>query len=236
MQINAELPVISVFVAQAEAHNRSSTAPILNKAGATFQIVGQAANGRETVRLIEQLKPNVALLSVCFTDLNGIEVAKEVKQKSPGTKVIMLTSDDCIEHILAAFDAGADGYLLHGATSAELSAAVLAVNRGCVLASPDIAKKVLDLCKLADKDSESVKENCFGLTNRELRILGSIAEASSNEEIARSLGLTIEIVNMNVWHIMEKLAVSDRTQAIVKALKNKVFCCQCYARALAGQI
>lgn len=223
--------LISVFVAQAEEPSRIGLTSILHEAGKPFVVAGQAASGTETVQLVEKLKPNIALVSVCFPDMHGTDVAKNIKQRSPCTKLMMLTKDDCsIDNVLAAFEAGAGGYYLSDARAEELTAAVRAVSAGSCCIAPRIAQKILDLCKAKNNQNDAPvfhPENAFGLTKREFQVLELIVEGLSNQEIAERLRLRETTVKSHVCQILEKLSVSGRTAAAVKAVKSKIFDCCC---------
>jgi DNA-binding NarL/FixJ family response regulator len=230
-----EARATSIVVCQADDAYRIGITSVLGRATQSMVVAGQAATAEEAVRVVEELKPNVALVSGYFPDSNGIEVAKKIKQLSPHTKVIMVTRDDCAEHIFAAFDAGAEGYFLHSATPEQLLSAVRAVDDGSVCMDPGIARKILDVCKFTGqlpKRRAHVLDSCFGLTNRELQVLGLIVEGQSNAEIARQLFLNEETIKTHVHDVMQKLSVSDRTQAAVMAIKERVFTCTCYANAI----
>lgn len=232
--IEPETPdTISVFVAKPEEPERIALTSVLRGIGKPFSIAGQAKTGKDAVQLIKELKPDVALVGVCFADMPGTEVAREVRQISPATRLMMLTRDDCIDHVLAAFDAGADGYYPPDASPEEIAAAVRAVSSGACCIAPSIAHKILEACKVRQKHpafdkAVSSEDRCFGLTRRELQVLGLIVEGCSNHDIATRLRLRETTVKSHVRSILDRLSVSGRTEAAVKAVKSGVLECTCY--------
>lgn len=223
-----ESETVSVLVAKQEESEYISEyialATVLRGTDKPFSIAGQAETGKDAVQLIRELQPDVALIDACFADMPGTEVAREVRQVSPATKLLILTRDDCIDHVLEAFDAGADGYYLPNASPEEISAAVRAVNAGACCIAPSIMHAMLEVCKAAKAPAPvtpvSSETNFFGLTMRELQVLGLIVEGFSNREIAKQLRLRETTVKSHVRSILGRLSVTRRTEAAVKAVDS----------------
>lgn len=190
-----------------------------------FTVIGEAEDGAEAVRLGADLKPAVVLMDIAMPVMDGIEAARETRKASPDTKIIMLTSHTSDEEIFAALGAGANGYCLKHISSTDLAAVIRTVAGGAVWLDPGIANRVL--CHLAtgeqnnsERKSAKAKSGEASLSPREKEVLSLVAEGMSNAQIAAKLYLGIETVKTHMRHIMEKLMVSDRTEAAVKAMRE----------------
>ncbi len=184
--------------------------------------IHQASNGREAINVTSRVLPAVILLDVGMPIMDGIEACQQLKQKWPDIKVIMLTSHDDERDIFAALAAGANGYCLKDADFGRLEAAVNAVVRGDLWIDSSIAHKVLRaLPKSTGASATTPNEIVYEqLSDRELQVLQLIVEGLSNQEIGDRLSIKKDTVKTHIKHIMDKLAVSDRTQAAVKALRH----------------
>lgn len=188
-----------------------------------LKVVGVAQDGQDGVAKALNLKPNVTLMDIGLPVLNGIEATKKIKSENANLRVIMLTSHDDDSHVFAALSAGADGYCLKEAPAQQLVMAIKAVAEGVAWLDPGIASRVLksishnnkERCEDGDKTI-----NPATLSTRELDVLRLVVDGRSNQEIADKLVLSVETVKTHMRHIMEKLAVSDRTQAAVKAMRE----------------
>jgi len=169
-----------------------------------FEIVGEAEDGREAIRCVEKLKPNLILTDLSMPRMNGMEAIKEIKRESPETKVLVLTVHKAEEYILAAFRAGADGYLLKDSTHVELVMAVNKVLSGKHYISPEISEKVVE-GYLEGKKALKSKTSWETLTQREREILKLIAEGYKNKEIADDLCISVKTVEKHRANLMEKL-------------------------------
>jgi len=184
-----------------------------------LEVVGEAANGDETVRLVEDLTPDVVLLDVVMPGLSGIEAARVIKATSPRTRVIILTVYTDDEFLFEAIKAGAMGFLLKDATADDLVRAVRVVHQGEGLLAPAMAAKVFrEFARtMATTDLSAV---LTPLTPREGEILHHVAGGLANKEIAQRLGISERTVKNHLSNIMEKLHVNSRTQAAVYALRS----------------
>lgn len=184
-----------------------------------LKVVGLAQDGNEAVDLALSLKPRVILMDIGLPVMNGIEATKAIKSSNAELRVIMLTTHDDDRHVFAALSAGADGYCLKETSSQQLVMAIRAVSEGVAWLDPGIASRVLKSIVSGPKDKEEEKAASI-LSSRELEVLRLVVDGSTNQDIADKLVLSVETVKTHMRHIMEKLAVSDRTQAAVKAMRE----------------
>jgi two-component system, NarL family, response regulator NreC len=189
-----------------------------------FDIVGEAADGREAIRCVEKLKPNLILTDLSMPRMNGMDAIREIRRRAPETKILVLTVHKTEEYILATLKAGADGYLLKESTQAELLAAVRHVLSGKHYISPGISDKVLDGYLEGRKTLKS-RTSWETLTQREREILKLIAEGYKNKEIADDLCISVKTVEKHRANLMEKLNLHNvqalTTYAIERGLVSK---------------
>lgn len=207
-----------------------------------LKVVGEAANATKGLKLLETIKPDVALVDVGLPDMDGIELTRRFKQfqndqGSGNTKILMLTMNQNEDTVLAAFAAGADSYYMKDTSIDKLSEAIQATHDGNSWIDPAIANIVLKqmrqvipeeknpnqpkTVKIEAIDSEygQVLET-YPLTQRELEILELIVSGCSNAQIAEKLYITVGTVKTHVRNILNKLCADDRTQAAVRALRS----------------
>lgn len=169
-----------------------------------FEIVGEAENGRDAIRCVVEGNPDLILIDLSMPKMNGLEAIKEIKKQNSDTKVIVLTVHKTEEYILAALQAGADGYVLKDATHAELEMAITNVLKGKRFLSPGISEKVIG-GYLEGKMSVNAKSTWDTLTQREREILKLIAEGNKNKEIADYLCISLKTVEKHRTNLMKKL-------------------------------
>lgn len=188
-----------------------------------IEVVAEATDGSSAVSKALELQPDLVLMDLGLPILDGIEATKTIKS-SITSKVIVITSHEDGEDVLAALSAGADAYCLKGVSAPQLSYAINSVMSSALWLDPGIARHVV---KSIGKPTSTVTErvtstvnqsNAFGLSDREMDVLRLLVDGSSNQGIAEALYLSTETVKTHMRHIMEKLRVSDRTQAAVKAI------------------
>jgi DNA-binding NarL/FixJ family response regulator len=206
-----------------------------------IEVVGEAANATEGLKLLESLQPDVAIVDIGLPDKDGIEVTREIKsilKNQESTKVLILTLRDDQDAVLAAFAAGADSYCMKDSYD-NLLEAVHVTYEGNAWIDPAIARIVLqqakknpvksDLASIDNKNSNyhkvgrfeaDKKIDLYTLTDRELEVLQLIVEGCSNAAIAERLYITIGTVKTHVRNILNKLCTEDRTQAAVLALRS----------------
>jgi DNA-binding NarL/FixJ family response regulator len=180
-----------------------------------IEIVGDAADGAQAVELAEQLRPAVVLMDLVMPKLDGVEAMRELRERVPETRVIILTSYIDDERLLPAIRAGAAGYLLKNAEPKELARAIRAAHAGEALIDPTVAARLVE--RLAEDRGDDGYEN---LTAREREVLDLIARGFSNKRIAQELGIAEKTVKTHVGNLLGKLGVADRTQAAVYATRH----------------
>jgi DNA-binding NarL/FixJ family response regulator len=181
-------------------------------------VVGEAGNGREAIALCGELQPDLALLDVRMPEVDGLAAARAIKQASPRTIVLIITTHEHPDYLLAALKAGAAGYMLKDISRQELLTAVRRVLRGESILNGEVAAQALQ--RLAGETSVQAAPSLERLTARERQVLQLLAEGQTNREIAAHLSLSVGTVKIHVEHIIAKLGVSDRTQAAVRAVAS----------------
>jgi len=169
-----------------------------------FEVVGEAEDGREAIRCVEKMKPNLVLMDLSMPRMNGMDAIREIKRQSPETKILVLTVHKTEEYILATFKAGTDGYVLKDATHAELTMAIKNVLNGKHYISPGISDKVLE-GYLEGRKTLKARTSWETLTQREREILKLIAEGYKNKEISDYLCISPKTVEKHRANLMEKL-------------------------------
>lgn len=188
-----------------------------------IEIIGDVDNGKKAVDFISSKKPDVILMDIAMPVMNGIDATKKINESYPDIKIIMLTSINEKQSVLSAFHSGANAYCMKDIKSEELINIIKAVMTGAVWIDPNIAKYVLDILQTTGIQEENkTPSNLFNLTAREREILKLIAEGRSNKDIAEKLVLSLHTVKNHVKNIIQKLAVDDRTQAAILALKENL--------------
>jgi DNA-binding NarL/FixJ family response regulator len=175
-----------------------------------FVIVGAAASGTQAVERAAELQPDVILLDLALPELDGVAALRQIRAADPAAHVIIFTAFDTDERILAAVQAGAQGYLLKGAPREELFQAIRVVYSGGSLLQPVVAARLLRQFSGAAALPEQ-------LTERELEVLRQLAKGRQNKEIATELWISERTVKFHVSAILAKLAVGNRTEAVSKA-------------------
>ena len=193
-----------------------------------IEVVGEAANGREAIALCSRLRPDLILMDVRMPEMDGLSATREIKQKYPTTSVLMVTMHEDPDYLLEALRAGAAGYILKDASQQEVVSAVQQVYSGESPLDPELAARLLRQLAAEGKDREGTFRAPEGrgegqriepLTPRELEILELLKEGYTNRQIARELFISPGTVKNHVEHIIAKLGVSDRTQAVVRGLE-----------------
>ena len=182
-----------------------------------FEVVGEASNGEHAVELAQNLGPDVILMDLVMPEVGGVEATRRILERcSENTRVLVLTNYSSDEKLFPALDAGALGFLLKDSTADELVQAIRQVARGLSALSPGIARR------LVGEFSHEPGEPQEPLTHREREILRVMARGHSNDEIAEELCVSPATVRTHITHILAKLNVTRRTQAILYALKHGI--------------
>jgi DNA-binding NarL/FixJ family response regulator len=186
-----------------------------------WEVIAEAGDGREAVRLAEQHKPDVAILDVAMPLLNGIEATRQITKRVPATKVLVLSMHADEAYVTQILQAGATGYLLKDSADVDLLKAVGEAARGRSFFSPAIARVMLDdyVRQLADK---GVTDRYEALSEREREIFQLIAEAKTNKEIAALLNVSPSTVETHRAHIMEKLDLHSAAEIVLYAVRRGV--------------
>ncbi len=185
-----------------------------------FQVVGEAASGREALNMVEQLQPDVVVMDIRLPGISGIEACESIVQEHPDIKVIMLTSYAEDEMLFSAIRAGAAGYVLKQIGSDDLVRALRAVGRGEALLDPAVTRRVFQEVRRAVREEEA---SAFAaLSQQEKHVLLLVAEGKTNREIAKALYLGEGTVRNYVSSILSKLGVSNRAEAAAYAVEHNL--------------
>lgn len=180
-----------------------------------FEVIGIAEDGYLSIQAATELKPDLIIMDVGLPRLDGIAATKKIKEILPEVRIVMLTSHTQQTEVVAALSSGADAYCVKGTSLEHLLAAIAAARDGATYLDPQIARLVLNHLK-----PPAPKQNIGNLSEREMEVLKLIVEGKSNTEIAAELYLSPNTIKTHVRGIMNKLAVEDRVQAAVVALRS----------------
>ncbi|MFC1985839.1 response regulator [Chloroflexota bacterium] len=209
---------IKILIADDHAVVREGTRQILEQES-DLEVVAEAVDGEEAVRLAGRSKPDVAIIDIAMPKVDGIEATKQIKALYPTIAILILTAYDDDQFVFSLLEAGAAGYLLKSVRGRELIDAVRAVYAGESVLHPSIARKVLNrFAAVPDKPREQKPPEV--LTKREREVLRLATLGLSNQDIANKLYLSLRTVQAHLGHIFNKLQVSSRTEAVVRALKE----------------
>lgn len=215
---------ITVIVADDQAMVRDGIATLLD-AAPDIDVLAQAADGAEAVRLVATHRPDVVVMDVRMPVLDGLDATRRVTalddSAGEGTRVLVLTTFDLDEYVYEALGAGASGFLLKDSSVDDLRAAVRVVASGEALLAPSVTKRLIaDIAKRRRDRIQSRPEAFSELTAREVEVLRQVARGLSNSEIAMELFLAEQTVKTHVGRVLMKLGLRDRTQAVVFAFEN----------------
>jgi two-component system, NarL family, response regulator LiaR len=184
-----------------------------------IEVVGEASDGEEAVRLVDEQKPDVVLMDIVMPKLTGVEATKLIKKANPATAILILTAYSDIRYILGLLEAGASGYLLKSARSDEIVGAIRAVKSGESVLDSMATRKLLE--RVVNLSKETPEDKSRGqLSPREIEILRLAARGMSNRDIAEKLELSMRTVKAHLSNIFNKMRCSSRTEAIVKGFRE----------------
>ena len=206
----------TIRVLLVDDHNvvRSGLATFL-RAYDDLELVGEAKNGLEAVRLCHQVKPDVVLMDLMMPEMDGIAATRAILADSPDIKIIAMTSFEDEQLVHGVLAAGAISYLLKNVASEELSKAIRDAVSGRSTLSPEAARVLVQATRPTTQPSS-------GLTEREREVLNLVVQGRSNQQIADALVVSLATVKAHISSILGKLQVSSRTEAIAFAIKNKI--------------
>lgn len=210
--------MIRLMLADDQAMVRSGLRMILESESGLL-VVGEAETGVEAVRLAKRERPDVVLMDIRMPEMDGLEATKAITSAHPDVRVIVLTTFDVDDYVYEALRGGASGFLLKDAPADDLIAAVRVVADGGALLAPSVTKRLI--AEFADRPREpkSVAE-LDRLTEREREVLRLVARGLSNSEIAEELYVSETTVKTHVSHVLTKLDLRDRVQAVVFAYES----------------
>src|SRR5574344_73677 len=217
---------IKVLLVEDHTMTRMGLSLVLDKAEG-IELVGEAEDGIKGVDLARKLSPNVILMDIGLPDIDGIEATKRIKEANLPCKILIFTSRDNESDVFASFKAGADGYIMKGASPEQTTSAIKAVNDGNAWLDSAIAKIVVSNIQKINSNptptgqiNYKAGKNTYGLTEREMEVLALMVTGLSNPEIADKLFITKATAKAHVHSILQKLSVGDRTKAAVTAMKE----------------
>ena len=210
--------MIRVLLADDQALVRAGFRMIL-RAEPDVEIVGEAGNGNEAVSLARELVPDVVLMDIRMPELDGIEATRRVVVDETSPRVLVLTTFDLDEYVYGALRAGASGFLLKDAPEKQLVSAVRVIATGGSLFAPSVTRRLIEGFSRVESNG-TMPANLDDLTGRELEVLRLVARGLSNAEIAAQLVVSDHTVKTHVAHLLRKLGLRDRTQAVVVAYES----------------
>ena len=209
-------PTIRILLVDDDPLVRSGLALILGGA-ADFEVVGQAGDGDEAIRLIPDLSPDVVLMDIRMPTLDGVEATRLLKARGEKPRILVLTTFGADEHVVAALSAGADGFLLKDTPPADIVAAVRRVAAGEPTVSPAVLSTMIGRIRNGGPDDAArvAGQRLASLTDREREIALAVGRGLSNAEIAGELFLSVPPVKAHIGRIFTKLGVDNRVQIAI---------------------
>ena len=216
--------MINVLLVEDHELYRMGLSMLLNKAE-DINLVAEASDGVEGVKKAREYTPNVILMDIGLPNMDGIEATQRIKDFLPEAKVLIFTSRNSEQDVFESFRAGADGYIMKGASPEQTVTAIKAVYEGVGWVDPAIAKIVFSSIGTTNRASTTdlfakKEKNTYGLTERELDVLALMVDGLTNPQIADKLVITRATAKAHVHSILQKLCATSRTQATVMAMKE----------------
>jgi DNA-binding NarL/FixJ family response regulator len=203
---------IRVFLADNHALVRQGLKALLEREG--FQVAGEASDGQEVVRLVSNLRPDVAVLDIGMPILNGIDAARELQKSSQRIRTILLTRHDEDQYVTEALRAGVKGYVLKNQAATDLVHAIREVSRGGIYLSPNVSRTVVEA--LLSKSEPPTDP----LTSRERQVLQLVGEGKSSKEVATLLGISLKTAESHRSRLMQKLDIHETASLVRYAIRR----------------
>jgi DNA-binding NarL/FixJ family response regulator len=208
-----------ILIADDQALVRGGLRMILD-AQPDLEVVGEAVDGRDALRQARELSPDLVLMDVRMPELDGLETTRRLLDRDPSPKVVMLTTFDLDDYVYEAIRAGASGFLLKSAPPQQLIDGIRTVMAGDALLAPEITRRLLNRFVARPPHPTGIPPAFADLSGRELEVLRLIADGHSNAEIAATLFLSEATIKTHVTHILTKLRLRDRVQAVALAYRT----------------
>jgi DNA-binding NarL/FixJ family response regulator len=183
-----------------------------------LEVVGEAANGLEAIKLVEQLQPDVVLMDINMPQLDGVEAVERLTVAYPDLRILILTMYNHDEYLFRTIRAGAKGYLLKDSPISELVESIRTVMKGGSVLHPELTDKLMASCR----ERQAPEEGADRLSPRESEVLHALVQGLSNREIGEQLFISETTVKLHISNIYRKLGVKSRSQAIMHAVKEKL--------------
>jgi DNA-binding NarL/FixJ family response regulator len=209
--------MITVLIVDDQAMVRGGLRLIL-EAEDDINVIAEAENGEEGVRLARRETPDVVLMDVRMPVMDGLEATRQITEQIERTRVIVLTTFDLDEYVYGALRNGASGFLLKDADGDQLVEAVRVIASGDALIAPSVTRRLIS--EFADRPALAEIKGIDELTEREVEVLGLVAKGLANSEIGETLFISESTVKTHVSHILTKLQLRDRVQAVVAAYES----------------
>ncbi len=207
-----------VLLADDHALFRAGIASLLKAWG--METVGQASNGLEALEQARALRPDLVLMDIGMSPCNGLEATRLIKAELPETKIVIVTVSDDDDDLFEAIKSGAEGYLLKDMSEEELGRTLTGIATGEPALSPGLAAKILDEFARVSRDGAPKEVESDGLTPREREVLELVVTGATNREIAAALYISENTVNFHMKHILAKLHLKNRAQAVAYAIRS----------------
>ncbi|WP_300669598.1 response regulator transcription factor [Desulfoluna sp.] len=215
------MTIIKVLVAEDHTIVRKGLCALLD-AESDIEVVGEAENGREAIKMVEQLAPDVVIMDITMPELNGMDATRQLKKRFPDLKILILSMHTSEEYIFETLRAGASGYLVKKSATTDLIQAIHVAYKGDSYLSPDISNKVITYYVKQKEGGTVEPEGLDKLSDREREVLQLIAEGHANRDIAEQLFISPKTVEAHRANIQRKLKVSGTAEltkyAIIKGL------------------
>jgi DNA-binding NarL/FixJ family response regulator len=182
-----------------------------------IEVIGEAADGVEAIKLVENLHPNIVLMDIIMPNMNGFEATRQIHEQFPGSRVLILTQHEEWQYIMPLLRAGASGFILKKAAGAELVSAIRTIAKGGGFLYPSVAQKVIQQIQGTDQSDRGYPKE---LTQREREVLAHIVRGETNRQIAHLLGLSVKTVEWHRSNLMEKIGAKSVADLVRYAIQN----------------